>query len=140
MHFIRGRCSNPECRYSHVRVTPGAPVCRAFANLGYCAKGAECEERHIYECPEYANSGTCSKAKCRLPHVDRAGQIRKIAANKAESPIPGENEEDISSDEEEYDEIDSDDIDSDELDDDPIVIEGGVDGGELSGQQDFIRF
>ncbi|KKA23839.1 CCCH zinc finger protein [Rasamsonia emersonii CBS 393.64] len=140
VHFLRGRCSNPECRYAHVRVTPGAPVCRAFAVLGYCEKGAECEERHVYECPDYANTGTCNKRKCHLPHVDRAGQIRKNAANRAESPTP-DGEEDVSSDEEEYDEIDSDDVDSDELDDDPVeVIEGGAEDSELSGQKDFVRF
>ncbi|KAL1965805.1 hypothetical protein VTN77DRAFT_5126 [Rasamsonia byssochlamydoides] len=141
VHFLRGRCSNPDCRYSHVRVTPGAPVCRAFAVLGYCEKGAECQERHVYECPDYANTGTCNKRKCTLPHVDRAGQIRKNAANRAESPTPDGEEEDISSDEEEYDEIDSDDVDSDELDDDPVeVIEGGAEDSELSGQQDFVHF
>lgn len=97
-------------------------------------------ERHVYECPDYANTGTCNKRKCTLPHVDRAGQIRKNAANRAESPTP-DGEEDVSSDEEEYDEIDSDDVDSDELDDDPVeVIEGGPEDNELSGQQDFVRF
>jgi hypothetical protein len=109
--------------------------------LGYCEKGAACEERHVYECPDYANTGTCKKRKCTLPHVDRAGQIRKNTANRAESPTPDGEEEDVSSDEEEYDAIDSDDVDSDELDDDPEeIIEGGVEDSELSGQQDFVHF
>lgn len=136
MHFLRGRCSNPECRYAHVRVTPGAPVCRDFAILGYCDKGAECQNRHVHECPDYASSGVCNKKRCRLPHVDRAGQIRKNTA-KAESP--DENESDASSEEEEYDQIDSGDVDSDELDEEPEFIEGG-DSGEVSQQQDYIRF
>jgi len=141
MHFIRGRCSNPECRYSHVRVTPGAPVCREFATLGYCSRGAECEERHAYECPDYANGGICNKNKCTLPHVDRAGQIRKNAANKAGTPTPDEDKDDVSSEGEEYDEIDSDDVDSDGLGDDPVELIGsGVDSGELAGQQDFVHF
>ncbi|EED13390.1 CCCH zinc finger protein [Talaromyces stipitatus ATCC 10500] len=144
VHFLRGRCSNPECRYTHVRVTPGAPVCRAFAILGYCEKGAECTDRHVYECPDYANTGSCKKKKCTLPHVDRAGQLRKTIANKSET-TPGEDEEDVSSEEEEYDEIDSDDVDSDELnsdEDEPMVefVEGGTDDKELSGQQDFVHF
>ena len=140
MHFLRGRCSNPECRYAHVRVTPGAPVCRAFATLGYCDKGAECPDRHVHECPDYAGSGVCNKKRCRLPHVDRAGQIRKNTAIKAESP--DEDESDASSEEEEHEQIDSDDVDSDDLDEEPEFIEGveGVDGGELSQQQDFVRF
>lgn len=144
VHFMRGRCSNPECRYSHVRATPGAPVCRAFAILGYCEKGEQCTDRHVYECPDYANSGICKKKKCLLPHIDRAGQIRKAAATKSETTPPGD-EEDVSSDEDEYDEIDSDDVDSDELDSDEDesmveLIEGGTDDKALSGQQDFVHF
>ncbi|KAL4786635.1 hypothetical protein BJX76DRAFT_346142 [Aspergillus varians] len=136
VHFLRGRCSNPECRYAHVRVTPGAPVCRAFANLGYCEKGEMCEERHVHECPDYANTGVCKKKHCRLPHVDRAGQIRKNAAPK-EDAADGEEEADASSEEEEYDEIGSDDVDSDYLSDDGELIEG-AETGEISKQQDFI--
>ncbi|OKL58404.1 hypothetical protein UA08_06094 [Talaromyces atroroseus] len=151
VHFLRGRCSNPECRYTHVRVTPGAPVCRAFGILGYCEKGENCPDRHVYECPDYANTGSCKKKKCTLPHIDRAGQIRKAAAatttKSGMALAEGDaDEEDVSSEEEEeYDEIDSDDVDSDELDsddDEPMVefIEGGTDDKELSGQQDFVHF
>lgn len=141
MHFLRGRCSNPECRYAHIRVTPGAPVCRAFATLGYCEKGAECEERHVHECPDYANTGVCHKKRCKLPHVDRAGQIRKAAAASANKVEAGEREDesDMSSEEEGYDAIDSDDVDSDEFDDMPEELIEGVDNGEMSQQQDFIR-
>ncbi|KAN0084781.1 hypothetical protein V8E54_001248 [Elaphomyces granulatus] len=103
--------------------------------------GAECEERHAYECPDYANGGICNKNKCTLPHVDRAGQIRKNAANKAGTPTPDEDKDDVSSEGEEYDEIDSDDVDSDGLGDDPVELIGsGVDSGELAGQQDFVHF
>lgn len=147
MHFLRDRCSNPECRYAHIRVTPGAPVCRDFALLGYCEKGAECGERHVHECPDYANTGKCSRRKCPLPHVDHAGQIRRLAANKAANDTsenqPGESMEDdmddISSDEEAYDEIDSDDVDSDDLDDEEI-IPGSQTGEEVTRQHDFIGF
>ncbi|KMP06953.1 zinc finger domain-containing protein [Coccidioides immitis RMSCC 2394] len=136
VHFIRGRCSNPACRYAHIRVTPGAPVCRDFAILGYCSKGDQCQDRHVIECPDYANMGKCAKQKCPLPHIDRAGQIRKLAANKADNNThatenPGEYADDVSSEEEAYDEIDSDDVDSDELDDDePEVIIPGAHAGE----------
>lgn len=100
----------------------------------------------MYECPDYANTGVCKKKKCTLPHVDRAGQLRKATAGKSgTTPPDGEEEEDVSSEEEEYDEIDSDDVDSDELDsdeDEPMVefVEGGTDDKELSGQQDFVHF
>ncbi|KAJ0414421.1 hypothetical protein BJY00DRAFT_295184 [Aspergillus carlsbadensis] len=137
VHFLRGRCANPECRYAHVRVTPGAPVCRNFATLGYCDKGETCEERHVHECPDYANTGVCGKKHCRLPHVDRAGQIRKNAAPKED--VTGNDEEsDASSEEEEYDEIGSDDVDSDYLSDEELIE--GADTGEVSQQQDFIHF
>ncbi|CEJ57756.1 hypothetical protein PMG11_06437 [Penicillium brasilianum] len=142
MHFLRGRCSNPDCRYSHVRVTPGAPVCRAFATLGYCEKGASCEERHVHECPDYANTGACHKKRCQLPHVDRAGQIRKAAAAaaRAEASADNEDESDQSSEEEDYDAIDSDDVDSDEFDDVSAELLEGVDSGETAQQHDFIKF
>lgn len=94
----------------------------------------------MYECPDYASTGTCHKKKCTLPHVDRAGQIRKNAANRTESS-PSTGDDDVSSDEEEYDEIDTDDVDSDEDDDEPVVItEGNPRDVELSGQQDFVHF
>ncbi|KAJ5328832.1 CCCH zinc finger protein [Penicillium brevicompactum] len=137
MHFLRGRCANPECRYAHVRVTPGAPVCRAFATLGYCDKGDACEEKHVHECPDYANTGACNKKRCQLPHVDRAGQIRKAAAAAAAAD-QGEDESDASSEEETYDAIDSDDVDSDAFDDCPEELVEGMDSGEMSQQQDFI--
>lgn len=137
---MKGRCSNDNCRYAHIRTTPGAPVCREFATLGYCEKGAQCEERHVHECPDYANTGVCQKKRCQLPHVDRAGQIRKAAAAAASKAEVGEDESDQSSEEEEYDAIDSDDVDSDEFDDMPEELIAGEDTGEMHQQQDFIRF
>ncbi|RLM00699.1 hypothetical protein CFD26_106490 [Aspergillus turcosus] len=105
----------------------------------YCDKGAECEERHVHECPDYAATGVCNRKRCRLPHVDRAGQIRKNAASKAD-PVD-EEESDESSEEEEYDAIDSDDVDSDDLEDEPEYVEGADTGEhELLQQHDFIRF
>jgi hypothetical protein len=77
IHFLRGNCTNSQCRYAHVNVSPNAPICAAFANIGYCEKGASCLERHEFECPEYASKGACGNSRCRLPHIDRAGQLRK---------------------------------------------------------------
>jgi hypothetical protein len=117
-------------------VAPGAPVCSPFATLGYCDKGDTCEEKHVHECPDYANTGVCHKKRCQLPHVDRAGQIRKAAAAAAKAG--DEDESDASSEEETYDAIDSDDVDSDGFDDSPEELIEGVDSGELSQQKDFI--
>ncbi|KAF2096928.1 hypothetical protein NA57DRAFT_78517 [Rhizodiscina lignyota] len=130
IHFLRGNCTNDDCRYAHVKVNPGAPVCRQFATLGYCEKGVACDERHVKECPDYANKGACHKKSCQLPHVDRAGQLRKAASaqvsegNDDRTSDPSSDEEDISED-----------IDSDE----DILIQG-VDGAgqDLAGNADYI--
>ena len=92
------------------------------------------------ECPDYANTGTCRNSRCRLPHIDRAGNLRKAAALKANKESDGNESPDLSSDEEDYQEIDSDDVDSDDLDEDIDMIESGDGGHELSQQQDFIAF
>lgn len=89
----------------------------------------------MHECPDYANTGACHKKRCKLPHVDRAGQMKAVQASKAHR----EDESDASSEEEDYDEIDSDDVDSDEFDDTPAELIEGVDSGEMSQQHDFIR-
>lgn len=141
LHFLRGKCSNPSCRYAHVRVNPSAQVCKDFAVLGYCSKGAACPERHVHECPDYANTGVCRKPKCHLPHVDRAGQIRKHAANNTDSAT-GSNEEDDSDivSDDDYDEIDSDDVDSDGLEEDLMQLSDDTLSHALSQQQDFVQF
>ena len=145
VHYLRGHCSNPECRYAHVRVNPSAPVCRDFATLGYCGKGARCAERHVHECPDYANTGICGKQLCHLPHVDRAGQIRKHAANATGNAAEGgsvklpNEDSDMSSDEGEFDEIDSDDVDSDSLDEDVMDLSDNIEAHALTQQQDFVK-
>lgn len=137
-HFLRGNCTNPDCRYAHVAVNPAAPACRAFGTIGYCEKGADCTERHVFECPDYANTGICRNKKCRLPHVDTAGNMRK--AKSAEAKMDDAETSDLSSDEESYDEIDYDDVDSDNFSDNEVM--GGTDerDHELSQQQDYVRF
>lgn len=147
LHFLRGKCSNSSCRYAHVRVNPSAPVCRAFAILGYCEKGASCNERHVHECPDYANNGVCGNKTCHLPHVDRAGQIRKHAAKSTDNPNSGsidsgdvDNNSDLVSEEEGFNETESDDVDSDGLEDDSIRISPDISSETLSQQHDFVHF
>ena len=144
LHFLRGKCANATCRYAHIRVNPAAPVCKNFAILGYCVLGVNCPERHVHECPDYANTGICRKTKCRLPHVDRAGQIRKHTANVTGTATgPGEDDDsDLVSDDDD-DEMDSDDVDSDGLGEDSMVIGDDTvsqSSHALSQQQDFVRF
>lgn len=81
LHFLRGRCSNNPCRYAHIGLSPSALVCFDFATFGFCKKGALCSDRHVHECPAYANTGVCNDTKCRLPHPDSAGQIRQQNSN-----------------------------------------------------------
>ncbi|KAJ9646623.1 hypothetical protein H2199_002672 [Coniosporium tulheliwenetii] len=140
LHFLRGNCTNDSCRYAHIRVNPGAPVCRGFATLGYCEKGAECADKHVFECPDYANKGLCRNNKCRLPHVDRAGQIRKRTAQSSATSSPEAESSDLSSDED-FDEIGSDDVDSDGFQEDMWMQDANNDGGqELTQQRDFVAF
>ncbi|KAL7275133.1 hypothetical protein RUND412_001952 [Rhizina undulata] len=153
-HFVRGNCSNLNCQYAHVRVNPAARICRDFATLGYCEKGAECVERHVHECPDYNEKGVCDNEKCKLPHIERAGRIRQAAAAQAAAaaahgPEIGseDNKEDsvdsdLSSDDEEREGIDSDDVDSDALSDYDFI---GTDdrnerGHDVTLQHDFIQF
>ncbi|TKA44772.1 hypothetical protein B0A54_04723 [Friedmanniomyces endolithicus] len=137
-YFLRGNCTKTACRYPHLFVSPAAPVCRAFATLGFCAKGPDCDTRHVLECPDHANHGFCAdnaKGKCSLPHPERASIIRKAA--KRQSKTGSDAESDISSDaEDKIDEMD--DIDSDDED---VILTGFSDNlHELSQQNDFIGF
>lgn len=138
LHFLRGKCSNPDCRYAHIRVNPSAPVCSQFATLGYCSAGARCLERHVHECPNYANVGSCRNKKCRLPHVDRAGQIRKHAANLTDTDARISEDSDLSSDDD--NQIDSDDVDSDGMEEDMMDLSDGTASHALSQQQDYVQF
>lgn len=79
IHFVRGSCTKPDCRYPHVKVNLDAPICSPFAKLGWCEEGLDCPHQHSFECPDYANTGRCFHKKCRLQHIDRAGQLRRIA-------------------------------------------------------------
>ncbi|TKA29354.1 hypothetical protein B0A54_16862 [Friedmanniomyces endolithicus] len=137
-YFLRGNCTKIACRYPHLFVSPAAPVCRAFATLGFCAKGSDCDKRHVLECPDHANHGFCAdhaKGECSLPHPERASIIRKAA--KRQSKTGSDAESDVSSDpEDKIDEMD--DIDSD--DEDVIMTGFGDNLHELSQQNDFIGF
>lgn len=140
-HFLRGNCTKTACPYPHVNVSFDAPVCRHFATLGFCAKGVSCGDRHVFECPDYANDGHCAnveKGKCPLPHIDRAGILRKAAQRQAKISSPEES--DISSDEEDTAEASKGAMDSDS--DSSVDIMMGLDDGshELSQQRDYVAF
>ena len=74
------------CLYTHVHVSPTAKVCKDFVTLGWCERGLECKERHVWECPDFSESGKCSRRGCKLPHVIR----RSGGASGADGPGTGE--------------------------------------------------
>lgn len=112
LHFAKDSCTKFDCRYAHVKVSPGAPVCRSFGIYGYCDKGAACSDRHAFECPDFSNNGVCKTKGCKLPHRERASALRKAIAR---DNMEDDEMEDVSSDED-GESVDSDDVDSDAVD------------------------
>ncbi|KAK1493174.1 hypothetical protein CCUS01_13818 [Colletotrichum cuscutae] len=127
VHFVKGNCANSACPYAHSSVSSGALVCRSFGMYGYCDKGDECEERHVFECPDFSNTGKCKTRGCKLLHRERASVLRKRA--------DGDEMEDLSSDDEP---VDSDDVDSDEVEE--FITDGAGDDTDFKVQKDYISF
>jgi hypothetical protein len=134
LHFNRGHCDKEQnCRYAHIKTNPSASVCRDFALLGYCEKGFECEQRHIFECPDFTDSGECHRRGCKLPHIDTATTVRKrtegeIARKRYHDDVDDEDseaEDDDSADEEEEDT--ESDVESEGVDDDGEKFEDQLD-------------
>ncbi|PNY20661.1 Zinc finger CCCH domain-containing protein [Tolypocladium capitatum] len=125
LHFAKGHCANPDCHYTHSRAAPGAPVCEAFGFRGYCEKGEACTERHVFECPDFSNTGSCRNKRCKLLHRERASVLRTNA--KADEEM-----EDVSSGDEPPD---SDDVDSDEV---AEFIDANSDDSDFEKDMDFI--
>ncbi|KAG5664032.1 hypothetical protein KAF25_006617 [Fusarium avenaceum] len=126
LHFAKGHCAKADCPYTHSQASPAAPVCRSFGFNGYCEKGADCTERHVFECPDFSNTGRCKVKGCKLPHRERASVLR----NKTKAG--GEPLGDISSDDEA---ADSDDVDSDEV---AEFIDADSDLSDFEEQKDFL--
>ncbi|KAI8957238.1 hypothetical protein F5Y11DRAFT_340369 [Daldinia sp. FL1419] len=131
VHFAKGNCHNASCSYVHAAHSPADPVCRSFGIYGYCEKGAQCPDRHVFECPDFSNTGVCKLKGCKRPHIERASVLRK-ANNRASSE-----ETDVSSDDDDA-AADSDDIDSDEVEE--FVKNDGGDDLDFIQQRDFIGF
>ncbi|OAL07525.1 hypothetical protein IQ06DRAFT_209516 [Phaeosphaeriaceae sp. SRC1lsM3a] len=84
-HFQEGRCTNDDCRFSHVKVNAAAPNCESFGVLGYCEKGDACPDLHAHECPHFSNTGACLYGdNCRLGHVRRASRMRTATRPSSE--------------------------------------------------------
>ncbi|KAH8893784.1 hypothetical protein GQ53DRAFT_644626 [Thozetella sp. PMI_491] len=134
MHFLRDGCTKPSCRYAHNKTSPSAPVCRAFGLYGYCEKGLECPDRHVFECPDFSNHGKCKNKGCKLPHRERASVLRKVdesAAADADAEM-----DDVSSDDD-GESVDSFDVDSDEVDE--FIGQDAAGDSSFADQRDFIE-
>jgi hypothetical protein len=127
LHFAKGHCANSNCRYTHSNVSSGAPVCRDFGIYGYCEKGQDCADRHVFECPDFSNSGKCNTKGCKLLHRERASVLRKTAQDATEEV------DDLSSDNES---VDSGDVDSDEVEE--FVGDYDANNSDFQTQKDYI--
>ncbi|KAK0723980.1 hypothetical protein B0T21DRAFT_372935 [Apiosordaria backusii] len=133
VHYARDSCTKSDCKYAHVKVSTAAPVCRSFGFYGYCEGGADCPERHVFECPDFSNTGTCKTRGCKLPHRERASVLRKASSSKSEDVEM----EDVSSDDDDGESIDDYDVDSDEVDE--FIGEDETGGLDFTEQKDFIE-
>lgn len=120
-----------------MKYKPGALVCSSFAKVGFCEKGADCTKRHVYECPEYTNTGVCNKKTCRLPHVDRAAQLRKISGTATPKNLTDTDLSDLSDDKPPYPE--EEDIDSDFVDEELLLPPEFDVSNEFEQQLDFVQ-
>ncbi|GAB1311414.1 hypothetical protein MFIFM68171_01624 [Madurella fahalii] len=136
LHFARDSCTKSDCKYAHMKVSPAAPVCRAFGFYGYCDKGASCPDRHVFECPDFSNTGICKIRGCKLPHRERASVLRRGASGRDTASMEDDEMEDLSSDED-GESIDSDDVDSDEVDE--FIGQDETGGLDFTEQRDFIE-
>ncbi|KAM0463891.1 hypothetical protein ACHAO4_000615 [Trichoderma viride] len=125
LHFAKGQCSRPDCPFTHSKASPGAPVCAAFGFCGYCDKGADCTDRHVFECPDFSNTGFCKTRGCKLLHRERASVLRNQAKQRDEA-------QDVSSEDES---VDSDDVDSDEV---AEFLEGDSDDSDFDNPKDYL--
>ncbi|KAH6610496.1 hypothetical protein Trco_000516 [Trichoderma cornu-damae] len=125
LHHAKGQCSRPDCPFTHSKASPSAPVCEAFGFCGYCDKGADCADRHVFECPDFSNTGICKTRGCKLLHRERASVLRNQAKQRDET-------EDVSSEDES---VDSDDVDSDDV---AEFLEGDSDDSDFDNPKDYL--
>lgn len=104
-------------------------MCANFPVYGYCELGADCPKKHVFECPDFSNTGNCANEHCKLPHVYNAANMRRQAE-------PKEEDSDISIDSDEQ-MLDSEDVDSDEAEE-FFKAEDGDGDRDFAEQKDFV--
>jgi hypothetical protein len=66
--FLKGVCNRENCPYLHVNVGNDAELCSDFMK-GYCPQGENCNKKHTLTCPDFTKSGSCPRGKhCPLRH------------------------------------------------------------------------
>lgn len=83
--FLKGICTQVDCPYSHVKVNNSASICKDFVQ-GFCAKGEKCTKKHLLECAEYSQKGSCPRKHCPLWHKKKRrlpGQGRQSGRNSS---------------------------------------------------------
>lgn len=138
LHFNRGHCGkDTACRYAHIKTNPTASVCSDFAILGYCDLGDKCDQRHVFECPDFNEHGECPRlGKCKLLHIDTVATVRK----RGEREVIRKRYHDDDFDEENLEDEDDQEEEEMEETDSDVESEGVVDDGErFEDQLDFMH-
>eukprot|EP01117_Protostelium_nocturnum_P012684 TRINITY_DN4674_c0_g1_i1.p1 TRINITY_DN4674_c0_g1~~TRINITY_DN4674_c0_g1_i1.p1 ORF type:complete len:355 (-),score=106.60 TRINITY_DN4674_c0_g1_i1:8-1072(-) len=91
--FLRGVCTNKDCQFSHVYISPTAPVCKDFRN-GHCPNGNLCKMKHPMICPEFESTGKCDNPRtCKLKHKRSQSLYSTRKAKGEEEEMEGNEEE-----------------------------------------------
>ena len=115
-------------------------MCRAFATVGYCNQGTSCQERHVFECPDYSRDGQCLNGGCRLPHVDRARQLRQLDSQPKVSKVSANNDlNDTLNSSQNQNGADDDYLDFNKVSADDAVQADKGEGETLLEQSDFVH-
>jgi hypothetical protein len=76
-YYLEGLCSRDDCPYLHVKISPKADICRDFVE-GFCKKGAQCDKRHQFLCPDFEKTKKCAKRRCPYPHGNTVRKNTKV--------------------------------------------------------------
>lgn len=96
-----------ECKFAHppklapdTRENTDRDLCKEFAYTGYCTLGSQrCPYVHSYQCPEFAEKGSCNVRNCNLMHVNDGYQDerKRIEEQKKNTKKEEKNGQSISS-------------------------------------------
>ncbi|KAK7969260.1 CCCH zinc finger protein [Apiospora saccharicola] len=123
LHFANGNCRNEKCSYLHVEHSQTDLVCRSFGFCGWCDKGASCAERHVFECPDFSNTGGAGK------YASQGRQQRQRGSRGGISDLSSDDDDDDASN----------DIDSDEVEE-FIGKDDEAQDLDFAAQKDYIGF